>query len=118
MANAPADNELRITVNSLAEKLTIVEEQVAESEDRQTKNSSAIRKEMEKFREDQQKLEKREKELDKRVEVIEKTVPSVPGRTVSHGSQAVGVPGEVGTLRNPERAGCPDQNEGALRETV
>ena len=97
--NTTANNDLRITINSIQEKLNIVEDQIDENDERLSKNVVSMKKEMEKFREDQTRVEKREKELDKRVDTLEKQVPTVPGRTVSHGSASVGAGGDTGTMR-------------------
>ena len=100
--NPQANDDLRISINSMQEKLNIVEDQIEENAERNNKHITTMKKEMEKFREDQQRVEKREKELDKRVDTLEKQVPSVPGRTVSHGG-TIGPGADLSSLRTQLR---------------
>ena len=81
-----SNDELRITMRSIQEKMNIIDDQIQENDESLQKKISNFKNDLEAFREDQLKIDKREKDIDGRVQSLEKQSLAVPGRTVSLGA--------------------------------
>ena len=81
-----SNDELRITMRSIQEKMNIIDDQIQENDESLQKKISTFKNDLEAFREDQLKMDKREKDIDGRVQSLEKQSLAVPGRTVSLGA--------------------------------
>ena len=81
-----SNDELRITMRSIQEKMNIIDDQIQENDESLKKKISTFKNDLEAFRDDQLKMDKREKDIDGRVQSLEKQSLAVPGRTVSLGA--------------------------------